>query len=128
VGRCDKTSSSHPIDETLFQLPKRGEDDGSLRSSQIFVSEIVKNPLPIGEFPAGHLVAGHGVGVCSERKTMSEELGRKFEELREFVSKLVESSGETMSSDLNDLLLALVSKLEEEESPQGQSQEQGQHL
>jgi CRISPR/Cas system-associated protein Csm6 len=59
---------------------------------------------------------------------MSEELGRKFEELREFVSKLVESSGETMSSDLNDLLLALVSKLEEEESPQGQSQEQGQHL
>jgi serine/threonine protein kinase len=45
-------------------------------------------------------------------KTMSEELSRKFEELREFVSKLVESSGETMSSDLNDLLLALVTKLE----------------
>lgn len=42
---------------------------------------------------------------------MTAELGRKFEELREFVSELMESSRESMSSDLNELLLEVVRKL-----------------
>ena len=35
-----------------------------------------------------------------------------FEELREFVSQFMESSKETMSSDMNELLLEVVQKLQ----------------
>jgi hypothetical protein len=44
---------------------------------------------------------------------MSGEMNRKFEELKDFVSKLSDRSGEAISEDLNDAIMTLVWKLEE---------------
>jgi serine/threonine protein kinase len=102
-----------PGREFSWAMVREWDESVSLKQLLSFLDDCLRSRLSCRKLLAKSLFSTSNSTIQGNvLKTMSGEMSRQLGELREFVLKLMESSGEMMSSDLNELLVTLAVKLE----------------